>query len=91
MLSVCGVAGAFLGWNFWFIAGGWQRQQHLAEAIFWGSSSVSGLVATIWAICSDRGLSWVTMLALPLAVFHVLALLLLSMFVEWLASGDPRP
>jgi hypothetical protein len=90
-LSVCGVVGAFLGWFFWFAAGGWQRQQHLAEAILWGVSSALGLIASIQVIRSDRDSSWITMLALPLAAFHVLALLLLKMFVGFLASGGPRP
>ena len=91
VLSVCGVVGAILGWNFWFVAGGWARHQHLTEAVLWGASSAVGLFMTIRAIRLDRNLSWVTMLALLLGLFHVLSLLLLWMFIGMLASGGPRP
>jgi hypothetical protein len=91
LVSGCGVVGAILAWNFWFVAGGWARHQHMVEAVFWALSSFVGLLATARAIRRDRDLSWVTMLALPLGLFHVFSALLLSMFVNWWGSGGPRP
>jgi len=91
LISGCGVVGAISAWNFWFIAGGWARQQHIAEAVLWALSSFAGLFATVRAIRRDRDLSWVTAITLPLGLFHVLSALLLSMFVHWWGSGGPRP
>jgi hypothetical protein len=47
-VSVMGVIGAFVGWNLWFVSGGWQRQQHWGESMLWaahGASSVKRLEA----------------------------------------------
>lgn len=91
VISVLGVVGAFIGWNFWFASGGWQRHQHWGEGILWGVSAVAGLWGAFDAIRFDRASSWVTPVSLLVGVFHVLSTMLLLLFIQILASGGPRP
>ena len=91
LISVAGVGGAFLGWNFWFTSGGWQRHEHWGEGILWGISAIVGLWGAIDAIRFDRGSSWVTAVSLLLCLFHMLSFLLFLLFLEFLANGGPRP
>ena len=91
LLAGIGAGGAFLGWNLWFAAGGWQRHQHFGEAALWGISSAAGLWETVRAMRSVSDVGWVTMLGLMLGLFHALSLVLLLLFLQWLASGGPRP
>ena len=86
-----GVIGAFVGWNLWFVSGGWQRHQHWGEGILWGASVVAGLWAAFDAIRIDRVSSWVSPISLLLGVFHVLSAMLFLFFISMLASGGPRP
>jgi len=90
-MSVIALGGSFLGWNLWFVAGGWHRSDHLWEGALWGVSAVTGLWTAVDAIRFDKGTSAVTVLAGLLCIFHTLSILLLWMFVKMLALGGPRP
>ena len=90
-ISAIALAGAFLGWHLWFVAGGWHRQQHWVEGTLWGVCGVVGLWSAIDAVRLDRGASWVTLGAVALSVLHVLSLLLFWLFLNLLAAGGPRP
>jgi membrane protein YdbS with pleckstrin-like domain len=91
LVSLLGVVGAFIAWNLWFVAGGWQRHQHWGESILWSVSVVMGLWGAIDAVRFDRGSSWVTPTSILFGFFHMLSAMLFLLFMQGLASGGPRP
>lgn len=91
IISADALVGSYVAWRLWFVAGGWNRAGHSGEAILWGTCAVIGLWSAFRAIRIDRGTSFVTSVAGSLIIVHILALLLLTLFLHILLSGQmPR-
>ena len=83
------VAGAFLGYVLWGIAGGSNRGLHWLGTVLWGSSAVAGFWTAVDAARFDRGESKITSHAALLCLVHTLSLLILYLFVGVQLHGGP--
>lgn len=105
LVSLIGAVGSRLAWELWFTAGGWFRHEHSAEAMLWLVSIVIGLWGSIDSIRFARGRykldapvsfggaldMWAAFGGALLGVFHILSLLLYSLFLQLLLSNQmPR-
>jgi hypothetical protein len=93
VVSILAVGGDVGGWMMWFTFGGWNRRSHTFEALAWAASVVVGLWSSIDTIRIEFGTNRMLwgMIAIVTGIFHILALLLLLMFLGMLADGGPRP
>jgi len=95
LVSAVAACGSFAGWDLWFVSGGWERHQHWGEGTLWALSAIVGLWAAVDTIRFARSHgsegAMVTLFGLSLAMFHLLSLLFLRMFIYMLIEGGPRP
>ena len=91
LVSLVALLGAFFGYSFWFVSGGWERREHWGEGILWGTSVVVGLWGAFDAIRLDRLSSWISMVSFLIGAIHVLSAMLFLFFIKLLAGGGPRP
>lgn len=95
VISALAVIGSFVGWHFWFVSGGWQRDWHWVEGTVWAASISVGIWAGVNAIRIARheGADGASIAAFStiLICLHTLSFLLFWMFVSMLAQGGPHP
>jgi hypothetical protein len=90
ILSAVASLGSLAGWRFWFIFGGWDRQEHWFDGVLWGVSALVGWGTAISAMRSGEGASLVRVLAFFLWLFNTSALVILFLFLNLLARGGPH-